>query len=120
MKKVSDMVIEIAKASEEQSLGIQQVNDVVLQLDEITQQNAALVEEAAVASESMKEQAQSLKERMSFFNSRKNSHSTEMNFQFSTHSSENIRNLRQPKESAPKSVIPSLKKQSDHNHWENF
>ncbi|MDM8559186.1 CHASE3 domain-containing protein [Candidatus Parabeggiatoa sp. HSG14] len=67
VRKVSDMVIEIAAASDEQLKGIQQVNKSVLQMDEITQQNAALVEEAAVASESMKQQAQNLKEHVTFF-----------------------------------------------------
>jgi methyl-accepting chemotaxis protein len=61
------VIIEIAAASEEQTGGIQQVNKAIMQLDEITQQNAALVEEAAAASESMKEQAQQLKEHISFF-----------------------------------------------------
>jgi methyl-accepting chemotaxis protein len=68
VRKVSDIVVEIASASEEQSSGIQQVNKAVTQLDEITQQNAALVEEATTASEAMKEQALSLKEHVDFFN----------------------------------------------------
>ena len=67
VKKASDVIIEIAAASEEQTGGIQQVNKAIMQLDEITQQNAALVEEAAAASESMKEQAQQLKEHIGFF-----------------------------------------------------
>ncbi len=46
MKKVSDIVAEIAAASREQSSGIEQVNRAVMQMDEMTQQNAALVEEA--------------------------------------------------------------------------
>jgi len=71
VKKVSDMVAEIASASEEQSAGIQQVNKAVMQLDEITQQNAALVEEAAAASESMKIQAQNLKKQVAFFGTRR-------------------------------------------------
>lgn len=67
-KKVSDIVSEIAAASQEQSSGINQVNKAITQMDEVTQQNAALVEEAASASESMKEQAQSLKQQVAFFN----------------------------------------------------
>jgi len=67
-KKVSDIVTEIAAASQEQSSGINQVNKAITQMDEVTQQNAALVEEAASASESMKEQAQSLKQQVAFFN----------------------------------------------------
>ncbi len=67
VKKVSDIIAEIAAASSEQSAGIDQVGKAITQLDEVTQQNAALVEEAAAASESMDEQAKSLNDRMSFF-----------------------------------------------------
>ncbi|GAB6043421.1 methyl-accepting chemotaxis protein [Endothiovibrio diazotrophicus] len=68
VKKVSDIVAEIAAASAEQSSGIEQVNKAVMQMDEVTQQNAALVEEAAAASESLEEQAAELDRRMGFFN----------------------------------------------------
>jgi methyl-accepting chemotaxis protein len=67
VKKVSDIIAEIAAASEEQSSGIDQVNKAVVQLDEVTQQNAALVEQAAAASESMDEQAQGLNTLMGSF-----------------------------------------------------
>ncbi|MBQ0799907.1 MAG: hypothetical protein KBT63_11550 [Porticoccaceae bacterium] len=64
---VSDLISEIAAASQEQSAGIQQVNRAVVEMDSITQQNAALVEEAAAASESMGVQAQQLTELVAFF-----------------------------------------------------
>ena len=67
VKKVSDIVAEIAAASQEQSSGIEQVNKAVMQMDEMTQQNAALVEEAAAASEAVDAQAQSLRQLMAFF-----------------------------------------------------
>ncbi len=67
VKKVTDIVGEIAAASQEQSAGIEQVNKAVMQLDELTQQNAALVEEAAAASESMGEQADGLNQLIQFF-----------------------------------------------------
>ena len=67
VKKVSDIIAEIAAASQEQSAGIDQVNKAVMQMDEVTQQNAALVEEAAAASESMDEQAKGLGQLMEFF-----------------------------------------------------
>lgn len=66
-KKVGDIISEIAAASIEQSSGIEQVNKAVTQMDEMTQQNAALVEEAAAASESLDEQGQSLQDMMAFF-----------------------------------------------------
>ena len=60
VKKVTDIVAEIAAASREQSSGIEQVNRAVMQMDQTTQQNAALVEEASAASQAIVEQAQSL------------------------------------------------------------
>jgi methyl-accepting chemotaxis protein len=60
VKKVSDIVAEIAAASREQSSGIDQVNKAVGQMDEVTQQNAALVEEATAAAQSMATQARDL------------------------------------------------------------
>jgi len=64
VKKVSDIVAEIAAASREQSSGIAQVNRAVLQMDELTQQNAALVEQATTASQGMAREAQALHEMM--------------------------------------------------------
>jgi hypothetical protein len=65
VKKVSDIVAEMAAASREQSSGIDQVNRAVMQMDEMTQQNAALVEQATAASQSMAEQARLLNDTMS-------------------------------------------------------
>jgi methyl-accepting chemotaxis protein len=62
VKKVSDIVAEIAAASREQSSGIEQVNRAVMQMDELTQQNAALVEQATAASQAMAEQVRGLNE----------------------------------------------------------
>jgi len=67
IKKVSDIVAEIAAASAEQSSGIDQVNTAITQLDDMTQQNAALVEEAAASSEAMQGQAEGMMELMNFF-----------------------------------------------------
>jgi methyl-accepting chemotaxis protein len=57
VKKVSDLIAEIAAASQEQSAGIGQVNTAVAQMEQVVQQNATLVEQASAATESMKEQA---------------------------------------------------------------
>jgi methyl-accepting chemotaxis protein/CHASE3 domain sensor protein len=67
IKKVSDIVAEIAAASREQAAGIEQVNKAILQMDQVTQQNAALVEQTAAASHSMGDQAQELQRLMGFF-----------------------------------------------------
>lgn len=67
VKKVSDIVGEINAASDEQASGIEQINSAVTQMDKSTQQNAAMVEEAAAAAESMSDQARLLTELVSFF-----------------------------------------------------
>ncbi|MBT8119002.1 MAG: methyl-accepting chemotaxis protein [Gammaproteobacteria bacterium] len=68
VQKASMMATEIASASHEQSEGIAQVNKALMQMDEMTQQNASLVEEAAAASEAMGAQAQELNDLVSYFN----------------------------------------------------
>jgi len=60
VKRVTDIMAEIAAASNEQNSGIEQVNQAIIQMDEVTQQNAALVEEAAASAEAMQEQALAL------------------------------------------------------------
>ena len=67
VKRVTDIMAEIAAASSEQSSGIEQVNQALVQMDEVTQQNAALVEEAAASAEAMQEQAGSLMRAVSVF-----------------------------------------------------
>jgi methyl-accepting chemotaxis protein len=67
VKRVTDIMGEITAASTEQSQGIEQVNTAITQMDDVTQQNAALVEEAAAAAESMEEQARELAQLMSTF-----------------------------------------------------
>jgi len=67
VKRVTDIMGEISAASEEQSSGIDQVNRAVSQMDEVTQQNAALVEEAAAAAGSLQEQAERLAQAVAVF-----------------------------------------------------
>ncbi|WP_323137538.1 methyl-accepting chemotaxis protein [Dyella subtropica] len=67
VQKVTDIVADIAAASQEQSSGIDQVSHAVTQMDNVTQQNAALVEEAAAASRDMLEQANRLGEQVAYF-----------------------------------------------------
>ena len=67
VKRVTDIMAEISAASLEQSSGIDQVNIAITQIDEVTQQNAALVEEAAAAAESLEEQAINLAQSVSRF-----------------------------------------------------
>ncbi|MBR7801752.1 methyl-accepting chemotaxis protein [Undibacterium fentianense] len=67
VQRVSDVISEITAASQEQTSGIEQINVAIIQMDNVTQQNASLVEEAAAAAESMQEQARSLSEVVSVF-----------------------------------------------------
>ena len=67
IKRVNDIMSEIAAASSEQASGIEEVSKAVVQMDEMTQQNAALVEEAAAAAESLQQQASGLSERVATF-----------------------------------------------------
>ncbi len=64
---VADIVAEIAAASKEQSTGVEEINKAVVQMDQMTQQNAALVEESAAASRTLQEEAQTMYDRMSAF-----------------------------------------------------
>jgi len=66
-KRVTDIMGEISAASEEQSGGIDQINRAVSQMDEVTQQNAALVEQAAAAAGSLRTQAERLAEAVAVF-----------------------------------------------------
>lgn len=70
-KEVSDMINSIAAASAEQAKGLDQVHQAITQIDTITQQNAALVEETTSASESLSHQAKTLYQEMAFFNTGK-------------------------------------------------
>ncbi|NHZ82384.1 HAMP domain-containing protein [Massilia sp. CCM 8695] len=67
IRRVTDIMGDIAAASQEQTLGIEQINQALTQMDQVTQQNAALVEEAAAASEAMQDQARQLAAVVSVF-----------------------------------------------------
>jgi len=64
---VSDIITEIATAGTQQTRGIEQVHQAITHMDEMTQQNAALVEQAAAASEALSQQAQNMQRLVSFF-----------------------------------------------------
>lgn len=71
--RVTDIMGEIASASDEQSKGIEQVSLAVSQMDSVTQQNASLVQESAAASAALEEQAEQLRQAVAVF--RVNGHS---------------------------------------------
>ncbi len=67
VKRVTDILAEISAASQEQAQGIDQVNKAIMQMDETTQQNAALVEQSAAACQNMHQQTTELMQAVSFF-----------------------------------------------------
>ncbi len=67
IKRVNDIIVEITAASQEQSHGIGQINRAIIDMDDVTQQNAALVEQAAAAAASMQDQADNLARVVSVF-----------------------------------------------------
>ncbi len=123
VKKVSDIVAEIAAASKEQSDGIGQVNTALLQMDEMTQQNASLVEEAAAASEAMGAQAQELDALVSFFKLNERDYAQHRNV---THAAkQTVSHASTPKLSKPKASEPAKSmnlphKGKDDGEWQDF
>lgn len=67
IRRVTDVMSEITDASVEQSSGIEQVNNAIIQIDDMTQQNAALVEQAAAAAKELQDQANGLTRLVSVF-----------------------------------------------------
>ena len=67
VKRVTDIISKITTAGKEQTSGIEQINQAIMQMDDVTQQNAALVEEAAAAAQSMQEQSENLSRIVSAF-----------------------------------------------------
>jgi methyl-accepting chemotaxis protein-1 (serine sensor receptor) len=128
VKKVTDVVAEIAAASQEQSSGIAQVNKAILQMDEMTQQNAALVEEASSASESISAQAQELRTLVAFFQvdtgtqrTRKSSiHKAQVTQQGKTfHARAEGQAQQKASKQAKPALLPKAQKQDD-SEWTEF
>jgi methyl-accepting chemotaxis protein len=67
VRRVSDIVDDISGASREQSVGVGQVSEAVMQMDQTTQQNAALMEQSAAAAASLRQQAGQLAQAVSVF-----------------------------------------------------
>jgi len=122
VKKVSDIIAEIAAASQEQSAGIDQVNKAVMQLDEMTQQNAALVEEASATSEGLASQAQNLNQLMSFFDIG-NSNAVQKKPAKSSGGSQDRRATSRPftgKSASVKSISSNKGKTGTDDEWSEF
>ncbi len=119
VKKVGDIISEIAAASAEQSAGIDQINKAVSQMDEMTQQNAALAEEASAASESSVSKAVDMVKLIEFFSTNSSTASSPIeSYEESTpapaaaHS--RTRRSRTKAKPAPRTVV------DDEDEWEDF
>lgn len=117
--KVGDIVAHIASASSEQSAGIEQVNLAVSQMDEITQQNAALAEQAAAGSIAMSEQSTNMTQLLSFFRVNSKGAATVRAVSPSRTPVATARATTEKKPVAP--VLPSTKPKIDSSdEWEEF
>lgn len=127
IKRVNDIMAEIAAASSEQSVGLDEVGKAVSQMDEMTQQNAALVEEAAAAAESLLSQAEQLSNNVAQFTL--NDSPTKTRAPQRAHTiapaSKNKPTAQRAISKAVKSPAPSRNKKiipskSDEDEWESF
>ncbi len=125
VRKVSEIISEIAAASVEQSTGIDEINSAISQMDEVTQQNAALVEENTAAAQSLVHQAQELDAMMKFFKvSEEDSSSSAPRSHSSHHAPELVVAKKAPTAARPvpkKPVVakPAAKTGTD-REWEEF
>jgi methyl-accepting chemotaxis protein len=122
IKRVNDIMAEIAAASAEQATGIDEVGKAVSQMDEVTQQNAALVEEAAAAAESLQSQAEQLAMRVSAFNldnSVDNSHQP-VNPKQLGNAAPATRAIKHNKPVKRVSLVKSNPSEPEKDEWENF
>ncbi|MGV8893548.1 MAG: Cache 3/Cache 2 fusion domain-containing protein [Burkholderiaceae bacterium] len=122
VKRVADIMSEITAASQEQSAGIEQVNQAIGQMDEMTQQNAALVEQAAAAAESMQDQAAELAQAVSVF---KLGHETSAPLAQRTPTVKIMAPVKSKSNAKHKAIaattaLKSAQKPADNDDWEEF
>lgn len=123
VKRVGDIVSEIAAASIEQSQGILQVNQAVSEMDEITQQNAALAEQASAASMSMTDQSTHMANLLSFFKLEQGTESISGNADKPTAKSYASASAQPPSTQRPTQAKPaylSSRPSPDDDEWEEF
>ncbi|KHT46725.1 methyl-accepting chemotaxis protein [Vibrio sinaloensis] len=112
--KVSELIAQIASSSLEQSTGIDEINRAVATMDEMTQQNASLVEQTSAASQSLKDEGKQLLNLMNFFATDSNVTTFESRTKESGHKG-NVREIR-----TPKVANSRLKLEEDGDEWEEF
>tara|TARA_R110000868_G_scaffold342292_4_gene603111 strand:+ start:3895 stop:6180 length:2286 start_codon:yes stop_codon:yes gene_type:complete len=120
IKRVNDIMAEIAAASAEQASGIDEIGKAVSQMDEVTQQNAALVEEAAAAAESLQAQSEGMTKQISFF---KLDHNTQLSTTAPQTGAGNMRAIssRTSSEAKNSRIERKIKPSSpEEDEWESF
>uniref|UniRef100_UPI000A7CD89D methyl-accepting chemotaxis protein n=1 Tax=Vibrio sonorensis TaxID=1004316 RepID=UPI000A7CD89D len=115
--KVSDLIAQIASSSQEQSTGIDEINRAVATMDEMTQQNASLVEETSAASQSLKDEGKELLKLMNFFVTDANVASFESNSapRVGAKPTSNVRDIR-----STKVANTTFNAREDGDEWEEF
>jgi len=115
VENVAEIITEIAAASKEQSEGINQVNKALMQMDEMTQSNASLVEEAAAASEAMGAQAEELTSLVSYFKLNESITGIVERVE------DNVKKIREIKETPSQTALPEQQRQSNEDgDWKDF
>lgn len=125
VQRVTDIMSEITAASHEQSIGIEEVNRAISQMDETTQQNAALVEEAAAAAKSMQDQAGHLEELVNKFQVDTTQRNAPARSKLRTLNSQQGKPAPQPKRVESKPAPSANKKltataKNNEEEWEEF
>lgn len=117
VKRVTDIMAEIAAASREQTSGINQINQAIMQIDDVTQQNAALVEEASAASTSLQEQAEKLSQLVRVFTVGSVGVPTPMSVRFGANAEKLIQTIQRPKS---KTTMKQLATTARSEEWSSF
>lgn len=121
IQRVNDIMGEIAAASSEQAGGIEEVSKAISQMDEMTQQNAALVEQAAATAESMRTQAVDLNDRVGYFTLEKQSDELVEDEAYDT--SVSVAATPKTKVTTPRPAAPKRKQEvvpTEDDDWESF
>lgn len=116
VEKVTELIAQIASSSLEQSTGIDEINRAITTMDEMTQQNASLVEETSAASQSLKDEGKQLIHLMNFFASDDNVATFDSTkTKDSGHQSSNVREIR-----TPRVANAGFKAGEEGDEWEEF
>ncbi|MBD3894444.1 Tar ligand binding domain-containing protein [Halomonas sp. ML-15] len=120
VKRVTDIMDEISAASQEQSDGIEQVSQAVSQMDEVTQQNAALVQQAAAAAVSLEDQANRLEQAVAVFRIQGGAQHQALPVGERDADRETPARLAQPSSKAPEPAKRSRREAVTEDDWEEF